>query len=316
MKRHSLPGFKGVPIYDVLTFIRHELRRYDLITRANSVAFSFFLSLFPSLIALFTLIPLLKDYFLVYLPGGENFDFYLRNQIQEVMPGVAGNRLFNFIEDITSNPRTGLLSLGFVAALFFASNGMIALIRGFDKSYAITYRRRNFFRKRFVALSLTLTIGLVIISSVILLIVGRFFIQFVTETTNLSQLTAGAILILRWIVIFLLFYFSIASLYRYGPAMRQRFRWVTPGALLATVFCILASLAFSTYVNNFNRYNELYGSIGTIIILMLWMQINALMILIGYELNASIAINRDLRDDDSESIIEKINYGPSRKAMP
>ncbi len=113
-QEHSLPGFFKVPIYDVVVFILRELRRFDLLTRANAIAYSFFLSLFPSIMALFTLIPLLKRYFLKYLPAGDNFEYYLQYEIQKFMPGVAGEQLFKFIDDITSNPRIGLLSIGFL----------------------------------------------------------------------------------------------------------------------------------------------------------------------------------------------------------
>ena len=295
-KRRSLPGFFGVPIYDVLKFLLEEIKNDDLTTRARAVAYSFFLSLFPSIMALFTLIPLLKIYFLQYLPEGENFETYLEAEIQKIMPGVVGDRLFNFIEDVTSNPRVGLLSVGFVMAIFFASNGMLMLMRGFDKSYSSTFKKRNAIYKRIVAIGLTFQLGLLIIIAVVLIIIGKFLINEFSDLVGLDQFSTTMLNILRWIIIIALVYSTMATIYRFGAATKRKFKLLTPGATLASVLCIIASVGFSAYINNFNTYNELYGSIGTIIIIMLWLQINSFVILIGYELNASIAVNRDMRE--------------------
>lgn len=303
-KEHSLPGFSKVPIYDVAVFIYLELKRYDLFTRANSTAFSFFLSLFPSLIAFFTLIPLFKWALIDYLPEGENFDAYLRNEVLRIMPGVAGERVFSFIEDVTSNPRFGLLSFGFILAIFFASNGMMALMQGFEKSYAKTFKDRNALKKRLIAIGLTFQIGILLMGAVVLIILGEFLIGLLGSYLNLAFITQVFLQLLRWVAIVLLFYVGISVIYRYGAATKRRFSMFSPGATLATFLCILSSLGFSFYVNEFNTYNELYGSIGAIMVLMLWIQINSLILLVGFELNASIAVNRDLKvslvEDESD----------------
>ena len=301
-KNRSLPGFFHVPIYDTLVFLYNELRRYDLFTRANSVAFSFFISLFPSLMALFTLMPLLKRYLLRYLPNGDNFDQMLEEAIRQIMPGVAGDRLFQFIYNIISQPRYGLLSFGFILAIFFASNGMIALMRGFEKSYDKTFKKRSSFKKRIIAILLTFQLGILLVASVVLVILGNSLVGFINDFIQLDFLTVLLLNASRWIGIIVLFYAGIAIIYRYGVPTHRRFNFFSPGATMATLFCILSSVAFSYYVNKFNTYNELYGSIGTIIVLMLWIQIQSLILMIGFELNASIAINRDLK-----SSIEKDN---------
>jgi len=299
-KRRSLPGFFRVPIYDVVFFVFREFQRFDLFTRANSAAFGFFLSLFPSLIVLFTTIPLLKDYFLEYLPEGENFEEYLRAEISKIMPGVAGDRLFVFVEDVATNPRVGLLSFGTLLTIFFASNGMIALMRGFEKSYSQTFKNRGGLKKRFIAIFLTLFVGALLVGSIVLIILGKFLINWLADLVGLDIFLEFLLNALRWVVVIMLFYASIAMIYRYGAALRQRFKFFTPGATLASSLCILSSVVFSAYVNNFNTYNELYGAIGSIIVLMLWIQINSLFILVGFELNASIAVNRDKRREIME----------------
>jgi len=294
-KDHSLPGFFSVPIYDVVIFVLKEIRRDDLLTRANAIAYSFFLSLFPSLISLFTLVPVFKTYFLQYLPEGESFDTYLQGEIQKIMPGVAGERLFNFIEDITTNPRVGLLSAGFFLSVFFSSNGMLMLMRGFSKGYSTTFKKRGGLKKRFIAIGLTFQLGLLLIVTIVLIILGKYLIGLLSDLVSLDQGSEYLLNILRWLLVVAMFYTAIATIYRFGPSTKRKFKLLTPGATLATVLSIGASVGFSAYVNNFNTYNELYGSIGTIIVIMLWLQINSMVILLGYELNASIAVNRDIR---------------------
>ena len=294
-KTHSLPGFFKVPIYDVAVFLLRELQRFDLFTRANAIAFSFFLSLFPALIALFTMLPLLKRYFLSYLPNGQDFNKVLEQEISQLMPGVAGDRLFQFIFDITNNPRFGLLSFGFLLTIYFSSNGMLALMRGFEKSYDFTFKKMHFLEKRIIAVMLTSQLGLLLVAAVILIILGQLFMGYLDTFLHMDTVSSLILSLIRWMVIITLFYMVISSIYRYGVPVREKFRLMTPGATLATTLCILSSLVFSYYVDATQTYNRLYGTIGTIIVLMLWIQINSLILLIGFELNASIAVNRDLK---------------------
>jgi membrane protein len=292
----SFPGFFKVPIWDVVSFSLKEFQRFDLMIRANAVSFSFFLALFPSLIALFTLTPFLKEYILGFLPLDYSFEAYLQEEIQKIMPGNAGDRLFNFIEDITSQPRIGLFSFGFLSAIFFASNGILALIRGFEKDEMPSFLQWNMFKKRMQAMLLTLIIGGLLIVSVILVILGNWFTDLLVLYIKVGKLFAFLLNMGRWIVIVSLFYSSISLIYRFGAATKKRFRFFTPGSALATLLCLGSSIVFSYYVNQFNTYNELYGSIGTIIVLMLWIQLNTLSILIGFELNAGILINMVIKN--------------------
>lgn len=299
-KNRSFPGFFKVPVFDVVIFVYNELRRYDLITRANSIAYSFFMSLFPSLIALFTALPLFKDYILRFIipENYENFNNILQTEIKRIMPGLAGDRLYDFIEDLINNPRFGLLSFGFLIAIFIASNGMMALMRGFEKSYMRTFKNRGGFKKRMIGILLTMGVGGMVVGSVILIIVGQVVINWLTTLEILTAFSSFLLNLVRWIAILLLFYISIAVIYRYGAPTRRRFKMFTPGAFLATFLCILSSVALSFYIRIFggSAYINLYGSIGAILVLMIWIQLNSLFILIGFELNASIAVNRDLKE--------------------
>ncbi|MDX1943430.1 MAG: YihY/virulence factor BrkB family protein [Saprospiraceae bacterium] len=306
-KKRSLPGFVGIPVYDVVVFLYKETQRIDLFTRANSMAFSFFLSIFPSLMSLFTLLPYLRQYILHYfLPDTmeDNFDELLTAEIQQLMPGNTGAEIARFIQDLTTNPRVALLSFGFFLAIYFASNGMLTMMQGFEKSYKRTFKKRNPFRKRIIAIVLTFQLGLLLIASVVFIILGNFLLNTLAAFTRLDKLTEWSISVMRWLAIILLFYTVISIIYRYGIPTIRKFKMFSPGATLATILSILTSIGFGFYVDNFGQYNKLYGSFGTIIVTMLWIQLNSLVLLIGFELNASIAVNRDMR----EQVMEKANF--------
>ncbi len=295
LQTHSLPGFGGVPLYDVLVFIRNELQHQALVTRANAMAFSFFLSLFPSMITLLALLPYVRTYILSYIPGGGNYMDVLAREIHLIMPGEAGEMLLDTIEDLTTRPRAGLFSLGFFLTLYFASNGMRAMLRSFEKSHPSTYIHRSTLQKELISLGLTFLMGLLLAGSIVLAVLGHNIVIWVAQYVKLDNFTTMAIQLLRYLLVVLFFYGGIATIYRYGPPVKKRFSFFSPGATLATILSLLSSLAFSFYVDAFNTYNKLYGSIGTIIVVMLWIQINSFVLLTGYELNAAIAVNRDLK---------------------
>lgn len=301
-KTHSLPGLKRVPIYNLAKFILEETRNDALNARANSMAFSFFLSLFPSIIVLFTL--------LAYTPLYESFDETLQNSITEVMPGTAGKLVFKTIQDIATIPRSGLLSFGFFLAIFFSSNGMMSLMRGMEKEYKSTFRRRNGWEKRFTAIKLVFILGFVLIASVVLVILGNTILNFIFGLVKFDWLTKTLLFGFRWVVILLLFYTGISLVYRFGAATRRPIPFLNSGSVLATILSILSSWAFSFYVDNFGSYNRIYGSIGTLIVLMIWIQLNCFIILVGFELNAGIAVIRDRRRENKALQILETDGSP------
>ncbi len=294
-KQRSLPGFAGIPIWDVLTFIVEELKRDDIVTRANSMAFSFFLALFPSIIFIFTLVP--------YLPI-DNFEEVMRNSIQELMPVNAHELLFEMVENIRSIPRGGLLSVGFVLAIVFASNGMTSMMRGFEKSYEISYERRHFLKKRGIALWLTLLVGILFVVSAGLIIGGNMLLDLLLDHSGKNNLDFYALQLLRWTVIVFLFYSIISSIYRFGPPLKRKFGLFSPGTTLATFTSILTSIVFSMVIDRFGMQSRVYGSLGALIVMLIWIQINCFILLVGYELNASIAVNRDLQQLQAASTDE------------
>lgn len=294
-KTHSLPGLKRIPLYNLISFIDRELKEDALITRANSMSFSFFLALFPATIVMFTL--------LAYTPLYDQFGTELEQAIHEIMPNQAGNTLFKIITDIATIQRGGLLSAGFLLALWFASNGMLSMMRGLEKDYNVTFKRRKPLEKRLIALQLTFLVGLVLVASVVFVIMGRIILEFVFRFIHADFVTKTLLFAFRWVVVLLLFYSTFSTIYRFGSSTRRPISFFNPGALLATVLSIVTSWGFSFYVDNFGNYNQLYGSIGTLIVLMLWLQLNCMILLIGFELNAGIAVLRDMRkkkDDEGQ----------------
>lgn len=283
MRAHSLPGFAKIPIWDVLVFLEGELRREDIFTRANSMAYSFFLSLFPSIIFMFTLLP--------YIPI-DHFDDIINRTIRDVMPVNAHEFLFETVDSITSIPREGLLSLGFVLAFFFASNGMLTLMRGFEKSHDVSFKERNFIKKRIIAIGLTGYIGLAFLLSGTLIVAGNSFLSLIFGAENQKTFLIVGI---KWLALLFLFYSVISMIYKFGPPLKIKFGLFSPGANMATIFCILTSVGFSYLIDNFGTQSRVYGSLGALIVMLVWMQMNSFILLAGFELNASIAVNRDLR---------------------
>lgn len=293
-KRHSLPGLSGIPLYNLLLFIYRELQKEALVTRANSMAFSFFLAIFPGIIVLFTLLPYTPLYHLIIDVNGtpHTFEDVLRSNISEVMPGEAGDMLFSSIREIATMQRSGLLSFGFFLAIWFASNGMVSMMEGMKKNYS-SFKKRNFLQSRITAFQLTFLVSMVLVGSVIFVILGDLILDFVFRYIKADFVTRMLIFSFRWVVVILLFYTTFSTIYRYGSSTRRPIPFFNPGAMLATLLSILVSWGFSFYVDNFGNYHTLYGSIGALIVLMIWIQTNCFILLIGFELNAGIAVLRD-----------------------
>ena len=285
-KRKALPGFSGVPIYNILRFVSKEFLKDDITTRANSAAYSFFIALFPLLIFLFTLIPL--------IPYTADYASMINANLKEFLPETASVYLIDIINDIAAIKREGLLSLGFILALVFGSNGMVSLMKGFDKSYDISFDSRGFLKNRAIAVFLTVLLSILLLISLILVILGKQFLGSIINLLDLDEYGTFAFSALRWIVVLTFIYSGMTFIYKFGPSMKRKINFFNPGSSLATLFIILSSVGFAYFINNFGRYNELYGSIGALIVIMIWLQLSAFIILTGFELNAAIAVNRDL----------------------
>lgn len=279
-----LPGFAPLPLHTVARFFFKEITQESLVNKASSLAYSFMLALFPATIFLFTLIP--------YIPVA-HFQDKLIELLAVILPNNAYLALESTIKDIIKNQNGQLLSVGFLSAAYFAANGVYKLMQAFNKS-SLTVETRSWLKRRWVALVLTVVISISLFMAIIILIVGQALVNIIQSRveTN-SQFWPYLLSLGRWIVVIIIFFMTMALLYRYGPAHKNnRWKLVSPGAILATTLAVFTSLGFSYYINNFASYNKLYGSIGTLIVMMIWLYLNSLIILIGFELNASIELSK------------------------
>jgi len=279
MRRASLPGFDKVPIWDVTIFFWRGIKSGALTTRASAVAYSFFLAVFPAIIVLFTLIP--------HIPI-ENFQEVLLATIEDFLPENVFLTVKDTVEEIVTKKRNDLLSLGFLFALFFASNGISALIVAFNASFHHVESRKWLYRQ-LIALLLVWIFSMLITFAVLLIIFSGKTINLLEANNILTNKFIIAVLNNgKWLIIVGVLFLGFSFLYYLAPSRRQKFRFITAGSSLATLFMILTSIGFSAYINNFGQYNKLFGSIGTLIGFLVWIYMNSLVILIGFELNVSI----------------------------
>ncbi len=286
-KATSLPGFQGVSLHSVIIFLYNEIFNNPmLMTRANAIAFSFFLSLFPAFIVLFSLIP--------FLPINKND---ILNQIQfgivEIMPNNTGEDLFKTIKAFLKTKRSDFLSIGFVLSIYFSSNGLMALMKSFEKNH-IVFKKRNVWEKRIRAIGMTFMLGVLLFISTVLVILGNTLFNWLFSLVKLSSAAAFFLDILRWLIVIGTLYIGIAFIYRFGVSMRRKLNFFSPGASTATFLSLISSVVFSFYVDNFGNYNKIYGSFVAGIVMLLWLQLNAIILIFGFELNAAIAVHRDI----------------------
>jgi membrane protein len=274
-----IPGFDGMPLYDVALFFVRGLQKGALSMRAAAFSYNFFLALFPAIIFFFTIIP--------YIPIA-GFQDQLLQLMQNFIPKKAYEAVQETLFDIVKRPRGGLLSLGFIMAVYFSTNGIHSLIESFNQTRH-TIETRSWLKQRLISIVLVIILSLLVIIAIVMITLGPLALDFLVQH-NMLRVSFSYYLIIagKWIVSSAMLFFAFSFLYFLAPAAESRFRFISAGSTLSTVLTILASVGFNYYVNSFSRYNTLYGSIGTLIIVMVWIYFNAMIVLIGFELNVSI----------------------------
>ena len=282
-KRVSLPGLDKVPIYNVALFFFKGIKDGAINMRASAVAYSLMLALFPAIIFVFTLI--------------HNFQEELLLFIQSIVPVSIYDSIQNTIETIIHLNQVengNILSLGFILAMFFSTNGIVSLIQSFNASVNVV-ESRSWLMQRLIAIVLVIILSLLIAIGITLITLTQTVMNFLVDKGLMMQnWTYYLVSIGKWIVILAVFYFAFSFLYYLGPARKSKFRFISAGATLATLLSILATLGFGFYIDHFGRYNVLYGSIGTLPIVMLMIYLNCLAIIIGFELNSGIVAARKI----------------------
>lgn len=285
LKKVRFKNHENISLYKLVRTFLRNLQRDEISDRANGVSFNFILAVFPAVIFLFTLIP----YVTAYFPEINNES--IMRFLGDLMPSNMWQVVSSTVLDILSNQRGGLLTLGFLSSLYLSTNGMMSLMRAFNACYK-TIEKRSAWKTRLIATALTISLALVLFLAVILLVVGQFVLNYVTEHLaefqSLDRYLVHLILVLRFLVIFVVFFLAVATIYYFGPAIHYNWKFFSIGSFIATFLCITVSYGFSYYVTNFATYNKVYGSIGVLIALMVWVQLITMVLLLGYEINASI----------------------------
>jgi membrane protein len=273
-----LPGFHGFSLFEVWPRFIQQLKKNNLAERASGISFNVFMAIPPTLIFIFTLIP--------HLPISQDLISQLFTLIKDIIPGEKNNSvIISFLEDFISKPRNELLSFGLVLAILFSSNAMMGLLRTFEKNYP-GFNRRKMLHKRKIALQLTIIVFILVFACILLLIAQAKVLRWVGVE---SEFWRNVIDDSRWILIILLTFFIVSFIYRHGPPVKKKWPLLTPGAILATALMIIATLLVTYWVNHFSNYNKLYGSISAVFILMSLIWANSLAVLLGFELNVTIA---------------------------
>jgi membrane protein len=269
------PGFEGVSLYDTGNFFYHGIDKGALPTRASAMAFSFFLAIFPSIIFLFTLIP--------YIPIPD-FQRQILKMIKDILPPDTFKAAEETLVEVVTKQNGKLLSVGFLTALYFSTNGFNSMITAFNTSYHVSETRKplqqrlvSFFLVAIFSLLLTTAVGLIVGSDHLTRLIiprGHWAFYFIKST--------------HWIILTALLFGVISFCFYLGPASKIGWKFISAGSTLATILCALTSIAFGYYVGHFGKYNKVYGSIGTLLVVLMWIYLNCLVLLIGFEFNAGI----------------------------
>lgn len=291
LKEIRLPGFKGLSIYDLLEMYVVGILQGTLSTRASAIAFSLFMALFPLLIFMVTLVPYLFEYVSI-----QNADFEGQFQLflESFLPTATGEYFGEVFQQIKDQKRGGLLSSAFILSIFLVANGVNAIFGGFETSYHIELTR-NFFRQYLFALMVGLILAILIILGFVMFI---YFEVYVLVYLDEFQARLGGyvmedgdrtgVQVAKVLFFVILSYFTTATLYYFGTREGKQARFFSVGALMTTILFVVTSYLFGVYVDKFARYNELYGALGGLLILMVYIWLNSNILLLGFELNASL----------------------------
>lgn len=276
-KKISLPKIEGFSLYDLLETYIVGIAKGTFSSRAGAIAFSFFMALFPFILFVLNLVPYVRI---------KNFQQEFLMLIEEMLPPQTAEFFNPIMLDIAANPRGSLLSFTLILAIFLMSNGVNAIFSGFEYSFYVT-KKRSIIKQYVIAIFVSIFLALVLFAAVIVLLIGQYLILNLNEEARLLDNFAW-ISILRYISFVVLVYIIIATLYYFGTKESRSYRFFSLGALITTGLFMLTTYLFGIYIENFSAYNELYGSIGALLVMMLYIWINSNLLLLGFEINVTI----------------------------
>jgi membrane protein len=277
-KKIKVPGLQGMSLYDVIEMYFIGIVKGALTSRAGGIAFSFFMAVFPFLLFILTLIP--------YIPI-DGFQEGLFSFIKDILPPQTFEAVNVVIGDIVNNQYGGLLSFGFLLSILLMTNGINAIFGGFEYSYHVT-ELRNVFRTYFISLGVSLLTSFFLIVTITLVILYQVALSKIDEKEWLNTSDLNLFYYGRGLLFLIMIFTIVSLLFRYGTKQGKETRFFSAGAVLTTFLSLCTFYVFGIYVVKFAQYNQLYGSIGTLLILMLFVWLNSIILLLGFELNASL----------------------------
>ena len=274
-------GSQSKNLYDVLRIFIQQLKKDNINERAGSMAFSYTIALFPLLLFLLNLVPYLQDFFPMVTTAN------ILSFVQGIIPADVYVTLESTLLDIVSKPRQSLLSLGFFFALFASTQGVVSMMNSFNSVYK-TKENRSWLSARAIAISIVLALVVTILAASSVMIIGGFWIAKLEDT----QLFSSDFVIflfnsLKFLILLAVFYVTSSFIFRFAPAIHDKWHFFSTGAKLAGLLITISFYGFIFYLENFASYNKLYGSIGTIIALMLWLYLTSVIVLVCFEVNVS-----------------------------
>jgi membrane protein len=278
-QRKQFLRYKEISWYTVFEFFVRWVDKKDLHLRTSALSFSFFLSLFPTVIFFFTLI--------AYLPFKQSPD-----EILFFLEGIIPRNAFIIVKstlvDILKHQRSGLLSIGFLLAIYFSTNGFHSLMNTLNR-YGKEKETRSFWKQRMIAIILAIIVSLSVLISVLLVTGGNWLIHWFDKTKYFpSKITPSLLFILNNGIVVTIILTIVSCIYYFAPSKHSKWKFFTAGSVFACFVTLLTTYLFTLYVNQFNAYNKVYGSIGALIVVMLLIYINTYILLLGYELNVVI----------------------------
>ncbi|MBG6110132.1 membrane protein [Flavobacterium sp. CG_23.5] len=273
LKRIKLSWLQGMSLYDLLELYGLGILESALTYHASAIAFSFFMALFPFALFILNLIP--------YIPI-EGFQSDFLQFVRQGVPPNTYDAIYKIINDILHNSHSGLLSSGFILSIFLMANGLNGILGGFESSRHVLIKR-GFIHQYIVALGMSLLLSLLLIVTISTIVVFEVFIQK-TVFSDVNQL----IVLGRYAFVILMILATTSILFKFGTTHDKNRAFISIGSVFTTILILLDSYGFGIWVIRFSKYNELYGSIGTLLILMFYIWINCMILLLGFELNATV----------------------------
>jgi len=279
-KKIILPGFEGMTLFETLEFLFKSFKKFQYGIRSSAISFKFFMALFPGIIFFLSLIP--------FIPI-ENFQENLLEGLGNMLPNDVFTLIESTINDLINHKHSGVLSIGFFLSLYFASNGINTMLTAFNGSHQLQLKRKPI-RQRLISLGIFGVISIFFIIALSAIMVGEYF-AYHKDYQRLGFAIRTGYQILKWGIIIISLILAISTLYNFGNTERTKWKFISAGATLSTIIIIVASYGLTFFFGNFGKYNELYGSIGSLLMILIWINVVSYIMLVGFELSTRSNVN-------------------------